>query len=122
RLETMQQCKEQGLFVGLNCMPMLPFISDTEDQIEQMIMAAKKYKADYILMGGLTLFGNGPADSKTLYYRFLEKNYPQLVTEYKKLYRIFPMPPKQYVSKLDSTVKTLCKKHGMRNSIIDELT
>ncbi len=120
RLETMQQCKEEGLLVGLNCMPLLPFLSDSVEQIEEMIVTAKQYKADYILMSGMTLFGSNPADSKTLYYRFLQQNYPALVASYKKLYRIFPMPPKHYTSQLSKTVKRLCKKHGLRNSILEE--
>ncbi len=36
---------------------------------------------DFILIGGLTLFGDGQADSKTLYFQFLKKYHPQLVTK-----------------------------------------
>lgn len=118
RLEAMQQCKEEGLFVGLNCIPTLPFLTDSDEQIENMVVAAKKYKADYLLMGGLTLFGNGPADSKTLYYQFLEKNYPHLLSEYKRLYRIFPMPPKNYNESLDQRIQSFCTKHGIQKGIL----
>jgi len=120
RLETMQQCHEAGLLTGLNCIPTLPFISDSEDQIEDMIMAAKKYKADYILVGGLTLFGDKPADSKMLYYRFLERNFPHHIPSYKKLYGTYSMPPKYYTDKLSSTVKRLCQGYNIRNAILDE--
>src|SRR5688572_762091 len=62
RLKTMQACKQAGLMVGLNCIPTLPFISDSEQQLEEMVSAAKDHGADYILIGGLTLFGDKPAD------------------------------------------------------------
>lgn len=118
RLETMRKCKEAGLMVGMNCIPTLPFISDTEEQLEAMIVAAKNYGADYILIGGLTLFGNNAADSKVLYYKFLERKFPQLVGDYKKLYRIFFMPPKSYLSELDSRASMLCARHGVKRSIL----
>ncbi|MDI6730860.1 MAG: hypothetical protein QMD06_04890 [Candidatus Altarchaeum sp.] len=31
RLETMQKCKEEGFFVKINFIPMLPFMSDSEE-------------------------------------------------------------------------------------------
>ena len=117
RLETMQRCKEAGLMVGLNCIPVLPFISDSDEALESMVIHAKKYKADYILVGGLTLFGNQPADSKVLYYRFLEKSFPQLIPAYKKLYRIFFMPSKEYLGDLDARASIYCEKHGVKRGI-----
>lgn len=118
RLETMQKCKEAGVMTGMNCIPLLPFISDTLEEMEKMVIAAKKYKADYILMGGLTLFGNQPADSKVLYCKFLERNFPHLIPAYKKLYRIFFMPPREYVKALDERASRLCKKHGVKIGIL----
>lgn len=118
RLEAMQKIKEAGLLTGLNCLPVLPFISDSEEKMEEMIFNAKKYGADYILIGGLTLFGKDPASSKTLYYKFLERYHPHLVQQYKSLYRIWPFPPKQYHENINNIVKTLCAKYNIRNSIL----
>jgi len=44
--------------------------------------------ADFIFVDALTLFGNKPADSKVLYYKFLRKHYPKLLSKYKSLYKI----------------------------------
>jgi DNA repair photolyase len=118
RLELVQELKSKGFLVGVNAIPLLPMISDTGEALEQMIAAAAKYNADYILTGGLTLFGNGPADSKTLYYRFLSHHYPQLVQQYRSLYQIYPFPPKQYHEALRQRVMPLCEKYKIRNSIL----
>jgi DNA repair photolyase len=118
RLETMRKCKEAGFMVGVNCIPTLPFISDTEDQLEQMVRAAKEHGADYILIGGLTLFGDKPADSKTLYYKFLERNFPERVPDYKKLYRIFFAPPQTYLKALEEKAQRICEKYQIRRSIL----
>ncbi|MFZ6014225.1 MAG: SPL family radical SAM protein [Bacteroidota bacterium] len=119
RLRTMQKCKEAGFLVGVNYIPSLPFISDTDEKIEHMARAAKDHGADYILIGGLTLFGNQPADSKTLYYKFLERTHPHLIPEYKKLYRIFFMPPKSYKEDLDRRATVICNHVGIRRTILD---
>ena len=41
-------------------MPILPFISDSEEDIENMVVAAKDYGADYVMPAGLILFGDTP--------------------------------------------------------------
>jgi DNA repair photolyase len=78
RLETMKKCKEQGFLVGVNYIPVLPFLSDSDSQLDEMIRAAKDYGADFALVGALTSFGKGPTDCKTLYYKVLEKHFPEL--------------------------------------------
>lgn len=118
RLETMRKCKEKGFLVGVDYIPVLPFLSDSEEQLDEMIKTAKDYGADFVLTGALTLFGNGPADSKTLYYKVLEKHFPELIPKYKSLFRIFPMPSKEYQKELEEKSIKLCKKYEIRHRII----
>lgn len=101
----------------LNAIPVLPFISDTDEELEKIITASKAHGAEYILVGGLTLFGKEAADSKTLYYKFLERYDPELVTKYKSLYRIYPFPPKQYQKNWKERAAAICKKYNIRTSI-----
>ncbi len=118
RLQLVRELKAEGFLVGVNAMPLLPFISDEGEALEAMIAESAAHGADYILPAGLTLFGSGPADSKTLYYRFLNEHYPELVPKYRSLYRIYPYPPKQYHEALKERVIPLCKKYNIRNSIL----
>lgn len=118
RLETMKRCKEEGFFAGVCFIPVLPFLSDSEEQLEETIRTVKDYEADFIFVGGLTLFGKGPADCKTLYHKFLEKHCPELVPKYKSLYRIFFAPSKEYQKKFEEKSKRLCEKYGIKNRII----
>ena len=118
RLETMKRCKEEGFFTGICFIPVLPFLSDSEEQLEETIKTAKEYGADFIFVGGLTLFGKGPADCKTLYYKFLEKYHPEVVPKYKSLYRIFFAPSREYQKELEEKSRRLCEKYGIKNRII----
>ena|GEM_PF-6568964 len=48
RLEIMEKCKEEGFFTGICFTPVLPFLSDSEEQLEKTIKTAKEYGADFI--------------------------------------------------------------------------
>jgi DNA repair photolyase len=118
RLEVVQKCKEEGFLVGVDYIPVLPFLSDSEEKLDDMIRTAKEYGADFVLVGALTLFGNKPADCKTLYYKFLEKYYPELVPKYKDLFGISFQPSREYQKELEEKSKRLCEKYGIKNRII----
>jgi len=118
RLEAMKRCKERGFFTGVCFIPVLPFLSDSEEQVEETIKTVKEYGADFIFVGGLTLFGKGPTDCKTLYYKFLRKYHPELVPKYKSLYRIFFAPSKEYQKELEEKSRRLCEKYGIKDRII----
>jgi len=118
RLETMKKCKEEGFFTGICFIPVLPFLSDSEEQLDKTIRTVKQHGADFIFVGSLTLFGKDPVDCKILYYKFLEKYYPELVSKYKSLYRIFFAPSKEYQKELEEKSKRLCEKYGIKNKII----
>ncbi|MBM4167167.1 MAG: radical SAM protein [Ignavibacteria bacterium] len=117
RFETMKRCKDEGLFVGVNCIPVLPFLSDSDEKLEEMISAAKHYGADFILVCGLTLFGDGIADSKTLYFQFLKKYFPQLVPKYQQIFSGNYLPYR-YENDLRMRARKLCEKYKFRNSIL----
>ncbi|MFH0864112.1 MAG: radical SAM protein [Candidatus Gottesmanbacteria bacterium] len=118
RMETIKKCKQKGFFVGINYIPVLPFISESDKQIEIMVKTAKDYGADFVFIGALTLFGKDPADCKTLYYEFLRKYYPELIQKYKSLYRIFFAPPKDYQKSLKEKAKVFCKKYSIAYGLL----
>lgn len=118
RLELVKQLKQEGFLVGVNAIPVLPFISDTEEGLEKIIGAAKEYEADYVLVGGLTLFGSAKADSKTLFYKFLERYDASLLPTYQQLYGSNFYVSFQYQNQLKERANRLCKKYNIRNSIL----
>ena len=118
RLETMKKCGEEGFFTGVCYIPVLPFISDTEEKLDEMIKTAKECGANYVFVGTLTLFGDGPTDCKTLYFRFLEKYFLQLLTKYENLFKNSFEPPKEYQKELEERAKRLCEKYGVKYKIL----
>jgi len=120
RLKTLKLLRQEGFLTGVNAIPILPFISDTEEELEKIIVAAKQAKAEYILVGGLTLFGSQAADSKTLYFNFLKRYNSLLIQKYEKLYGINFFPPKRYLQELKEKSEKLCAKHAIRTSILNQ--
>jgi DNA repair photolyase len=118
RLETLKQCSENGFLCGVNAMPLLPFISDTDDKLEKIVAAAKEYGANYILTSGMTLFGNDERDSKQLYFNFLCNKYPDLLEKYENMYGTVYYPSWKYQTDLKNRTELFCKKYSIRNSIL----
>ena len=118
RLETMKAVCDAGLLTGLNALPLLPFLSDTDEALAAIAQSAKEYGAAYLLAGGLTLFGDQPGDSKALYYRFLQQYYPGLLPKYKEMYGNNFYQSWSYQSVLKKKTGKWCSAYGLRTSII----
>ena len=117
RLEALKFFSDNGFLCGVNAMPLLPYISDTEEEIERIVAAAKQYGANYILIAGLTLFGNDEGDSKKLVFRFLRDYYPDRLEKYEKMYESVYSSSWQYQQELKKRGEALCEKYKIKNSI-----
>ncbi len=114
RLETLQKVKEGGFYAGVAYIPVLPFISDSDEQLNEMIRIAKEFQADYVFVGTLTLYGIG----KELYYKILENHFPELVPKYKQLFRIFNQPNKAFQLRLEKKAREFCEKYEIKYKIL----
>jgi len=72
RLDTLKEVKKEGFYAGIAFIPVLPFISDLDEELEEMAKTVKEYKADYVFFSTLTLQG----ESRSLYFNVLEKHFP----------------------------------------------
>ncbi|MEN6294448.1 MAG: radical SAM protein [Methanobacterium sp.] len=115
RLETMKKFKEEGFKVGVCYMPVLPFLSDSDKQIEKMVVIAKNYGADSILTAGLTLFGEESNDCKTVYYKIIERNFPEILEKTKRLFGDNFYPTSKYQRDLAERADRICKKYEIKN-------
>jgi len=118
RLATMQKCKNAGFKVGVAFIPVLPFLTDSEEQLQVMVKAAKDHGADYVMIGGLTLFGSSPTDCRTLYYHALEKHFPDILAKTKKVFDGKEGSGWSYQGNLDKIGRKLCKKYKLSYRII----
>ena len=91
RLETMQFLVENGIPAGVMMAPLLPGISDSDENIEAVAQAARAHGAQYL--GANVLFLK--PGSKEWFMPMLREAYPHLEQAYAKLYRK-DYAPKEY--------------------------
>lgn len=84
RLETISFFKKEGFPVGVFMMPVIPFITDLPDQMENSIRKFKEAGVDFIIFGGMTLKEGRQQD---YFYKVLKENYPDLLHQYEMIYK-----------------------------------
>lgn len=110
RLQAMKEIAQEGIVTGANLMPVLPYITDSDKLMENVIKEVKLHKGEFVLVGGLTLDNN----VKDRYFRLLRNKYPELVPKYKKLYN---NEPDEHYKEIAKKGKELCEKYELNDRI-----
>ena len=111
RYKAMEQIASQGILTGTAFMPILPFISDSETNLEAVAKMTRDYGGSFILAGSLTLSGY----QKERYLNVVSRNYPELVSKYDELYGPNYHPSGAYWGQIANKVRELCHKHGIND-------
>jgi len=83
RLRILKECKKAGLSTGLLAMPLLPYITETKENITNLLKEAKEVDVDFVMASGLTLRAG---IQKEGYFKLIEEYYPELLDSYKYIY------------------------------------
>lgn len=79
RFKAVRQLNEAGIYAGITFMPILPFITDTKENVIQMAEMAKQAKASYVLAAmGMT----NREGQRDYFYRQLDNYFPGLRNKY----------------------------------------
>ncbi|MEP7169444.1 MAG: radical SAM protein [Bacteroidota bacterium] len=117
RLQTLQTTLQNGFLSGVSLIPLLPYITDTGENLHKMFSTFKQIGVNYIFPASLTLFGNTSSDSKTLVLKAVEKHYPHLLGKYQKFFSSSNQMPPYYQSAFYKKTKELCKEYGLADRI-----
>ncbi len=83
RFHTIQQLREAGINSGVYLMPILPFIGDTDANLDTICSKAKASGAEFVHAWGLTLT---PGRNKEEFFHTLEDYFPKMLPKYRLLY------------------------------------
>jgi DNA repair photolyase len=83
RLETVAELAAAGIRTGLFIAPILPYLTDSAEDLESLFSAAQQHKASFAMTSILRL----TSDVKAWFLHALEQHYPHLLPAYRKLYR-----------------------------------
>jgi DNA repair photolyase len=82
RFSVLKAFKGTAAHTGLHMMPILPFLTDSPLNFEQILSLAAECEVDYALPAVLYLRG----ETREHFFKFLNLNFPELVHPYRRLY------------------------------------
>jgi DNA repair photolyase len=109
RLRAIKRLRENGIVVGVNCMPVLPGITDAPEQIEALVSGIASAGASYINACALRL----RSTARQQYLPFIEVEFPALATKYRSTYSRGHQAGPRYREGLRQQFSRVCKRHGV---------
>jgi len=113
RLEALRLLKKAGIPCGIHLMPILPFLTDSDEAMEGMVKMGAEIGVDYFVYNVLRLRGQVV---KGAYYEVLKKADPSLFHQTLKLYSgRSAYPPDPYLARIKEKMSFFREKWGMKN-------
>ncbi len=117
RLETIKKFKEVGIYCGIYLMPVVPFITDTYEMIEQAVIKAKDAGVDFIIFGGMTL---KEGRQKDYFMSFLKQHFPEQMSNYEKIHsdnNSWGSPDSKYMISIEKNFYNISTKYNIPKRI-----
>jgi len=114
RIEAMRRLAEAGIRAGVDFTPIIPYILDEDNNIQELVRKASENNAKYILPGsGMTLRSN----QRIRWFKLLKENWPELVEKYEKLYGESQEPHREYMVRINRKAFEICKAFNIKTYI-----
>lgn len=113
KFSMLKEFSKTNASTGLHFMPIIPYITDTRENIEQLYSCAEESKVSYVLPGVLYLRGI----TRGVFFNFIRREYPHLEEPLAKLY-IKGGASKEYKDSLYKMINELREKYHLSSSYI----
>jgi len=108
RFEILQRFKEIDCHTTLMLMPVIPHLTDSQENLEAIFKTAKQHNVDYLITDFLNLKGH----TKQQFLNFLQQHFPHLIEKYKQIYKTAFLE-KNYKTETQQILNTLRKKYSL---------
>jgi DNA repair photolyase len=109
RLEAVKLLGEAGIRVGVNAMPILPGLNDSQKSLNDLAQASRRAGAQFLY--GNILFLTSSAMKQ--FMPFLEKEFPRLANRYRKLYAHSAYLNGEYKEQMTKLLTELRARYGL---------
>ncbi len=109
RLRAVARLRGAGIEVGVNCMPVLPGITDAPEQIEALVSRVAEARASYLGACALRL----QSTARARYLPFIEAEFPELAARYRSTYARGHQVGERYREGLRARFASVCDAHGV---------
>lgn len=112
RLKLVSRLREAGLPCGVMAMPILPWLSDSDDALDALFASLAAAGATGVTAGALYL----KPGTREWFMKWIAANHPGLAGRYRGLYGSGSYASKEYRSWLAGKVRYFKARHGFTNS------
>jgi DNA repair photolyase len=112
RLKLITRLREAGLPCGVMAMPILPWLSDSDEALDSLFGSLAAAGATGVTAGALYL----KPGTREWFMQWIAKEYPQLVGRYRSLYGTGSYASKEYRAWLAGRVRHFKGLHGFSGS------
>lgn len=109
RMRAVQELRRAGIAAGVFAMPVLPGITDREEDLDALARAARDAGAQWFAASVLFLM---PSAQKQ-FLPFLDVKFPKLAKRYREWYSREAYAPEKYRHEISERVRALRKKYGL---------
>ncbi len=111
RLRALERLRAAGIDAGINCMPVLPGITDDPRALEALVKRVAAAGATYVGACALRL----QSAARQRYLPFIEQEFPHLAGRYRSAYARSPHVSDRYRAGLQAFFSRLCRKYGVQD-------
>jgi DNA repair photolyase len=116
RFQAMRTLTDEGIQTGAIFMPILPYIYDSQEDIDLVVKKTRDAGGQYALDAGLTLWGA----CKPFFYKYLKTYDTSLIEKYDRLHTD-NIVYTEYCPRIHNYVRESCRRHGIANDIPREV-
>jgi DNA repair photolyase len=109
RLEVVRRLTDAGIPTGVLMAPVLPFLTDSDEQLEETVAAIAATGATHVSPIVLHL----RPGAREWWQAWLRRERPDLLPRYAQLYGTRTYAPKAYQDRISETVRRLAEVHGV---------
>ncbi len=118
RLATVTAVRDAGLNCSVFLMPILPFLTDTMEHLDDALQRISASGATSVLYSSLYL----KPGTREWFFSWLEREHPELVGRYLDLYRAGAYAPQEYRRWLGDRISPLIRRHRLERGREDPVT
>ncbi|WP_193107111.1 Rv2578c family radical SAM protein [Brachybacterium sp. FME24] len=109
RLATVRAAADAGFRVTVFLMPIMPWLTDSDAQLDEALARIAEAGAAHIVFGALHL----RPGAKEWFLEWIEREHPELVTGYRRFYGNASYAPAAYRKNLAQRIRPLLRRHGL---------
>ncbi len=110
RFQAIEHMAKNNIIAGVLIDPLVPYISDTKENVRELVKKAKGYGASYIYVSPQVTMSDG---QREYFYQEAEKHYPGISDKYKEKYGNYYYCRSPHKKALWNTFVEACEKEGI---------